>query len=90
MLGACAHGLPQLVIPLGADQFQNADALVRTGAGIAVARADADEETVRRGAETLLEDPRFGTAARTVADEIAAMPAPVDRLADVERLAGVR
>ena len=86
LLGACAYGLPQLVIPLGADQFQNADALVRSGAGMAVTRADADEDAIERGMRELLEDPRFGTAGRHLRHEIESMPSPVDRLADIESL----
>jgi UDP:flavonoid glycosyltransferase YjiC (YdhE family) len=90
LLGACGHGVPQVVIPLGADQFQNADALVGAGAGIAVARADADEDAVERAARELLDDPRFGASARRLAEEIDAMPAPVDRLADLQALTPAR
>ena len=33
MLAAVGHGVPQLCVPLGADQWENADALAATGAG---------------------------------------------------------
>jgi UDP:flavonoid glycosyltransferase YjiC (YdhE family) len=33
MLGALSHGLTQLVLPHGADQFMNAKALLDSGAG---------------------------------------------------------
>ena len=37
MLGALMHGIPQLMLPQGADQFINADACTRAGAALAVA-----------------------------------------------------
>jgi UDP:flavonoid glycosyltransferase YjiC (YdhE family) len=66
VLGALAHGRPLLVLPQGADQFDNADGVVAAGAGL----RDA-------GLRALLEDPRYARAAVRIADEIAAMP-PVE------------
>lgn len=86
VLGAFASGIPQLAIPLGADQFQNADALVRSGAGLAVMRADVDSDGIEQGMQELLDDPRFGTAARRLRDEIESMPPPAGRVADLESL----
>lgn len=81
-LAALAHGVPQLLVPTGADQFENARAITGAGAGLAVA---ADEATVAGVADAvahLLADTAFRDRAAHVADEIASMPAP-DDLVDV-------
>lgn len=80
MLGALAAGVPQLVLPQGADQFANADALVDSGAGLRLLPDEHDAGTIAEHTRTLL--PRKGNdhrdAARAVAGEIAAMPAPAE------------
>lgn len=78
MLGAFAHGIPQLAVPQGADQFFNAAALERSGAGLALMPADVTAEAVRAAARRLTGEPAFGAAARALRDEIAAMPAPAE------------
>ena len=58
-LGALAHGLPLLVVPQGADQYANADAVVAAGAG---RRLGGDETTVaaiRDSVRSLLDNPPF-------------------------------
>jgi len=74
-LGALAEGVPQVCVPLGADQFLNADACVRAGAGIAV-EPWAGEVSV--GLKRVLGDGAFAAAAARVRDEIAAMPSSMD------------
>ena len=86
-LGALEHGLPQLVLPRGADQFLNARRLVEVGAGRAL--VDADAGAVRRAVLALLDDGAPERAvARRVHDEMAAMPAPADVVPALEALAG--
>ena len=83
LFGALAHGLPQLVLPQGADQFANAEAVERAGAGIALEPGAVTVEGVRAAAARLLAEPGFAARARAVRDEIAAMPdadAVVDQL----------
>jgi UDP:flavonoid glycosyltransferase YjiC (YdhE family) len=70
-LGAVAHGLPQVCVPQGADQFLNADAAVCGGIGSSVA---ADPAEVRRALKQALTDSRPRFAARRVQSELAAMP----------------
>ena len=74
-LGALAAGVPQLVLPQGADQFANADALTRAGAALTLTEPTAD--AIATHTKTLLGDDHRH-AARTVATEIAAMPSPTD------------
>jgi UDP:flavonoid glycosyltransferase YjiC (YdhE family) len=71
-LGALAAGVPQLVLPQGADQFANADALTGAGAAIAV----TDVTAIADSAAAIGAGHR--DAARAIADEIARLPAPAD------------
>ncbi len=74
MFGALANGLPQLVLPQGADQHMNADACRRAGAALAMGAEDVTAAAVAAAATRLLDEPGFRTAARSVQAEIAAMP----------------
>jgi UDP:flavonoid glycosyltransferase YjiC (YdhE family) len=74
-LGALAAGVPQLVLPQGADQFANAEAL--TGAGAALSLTDVTAEAVADATRALF-GPDHRDAARTLAAEVAAMPGPAD------------
>ncbi|MGW6932036.1 glycosyltransferase [Lentzea sp. NPDC054927] len=84
MLGALAAGVPQVVLPQGADQFGNADALVSAGAAV---RPDAfSAGPIADCARLLLVDGQYREAAGQVAREIRHMPSPeevADSLADV-------
>lgn len=71
-LGTLAAGLPQVVVPMFADQPHNAQSLQASGAGIAV--VDTDTATLRNAIERVLVDKDIQTKARQVAAEIAAMP----------------
>ena len=71
-LGTLAAGLPQVVVPLFADQPHNARSLQASGAGIAV--FDTDTATLRNAIERVLVDKDIQAKARQVAAEIAAMP----------------
>ena len=85
-LGALAMGIPQLCIPQRADQFLNAEAVVRAGAGLVIQPSEVDATAVAQATRQLLEDPRFRRAARMVADEIEVMPSPDDVATVLETL----
>jgi UDP:flavonoid glycosyltransferase YjiC (YdhE family) len=74
MLAALAHGLPQLMLPQGADQFRNAEIGTRTGAALALAPQDATPDAISDGVHRLLNEGCFGSAAQVLRDQIAAMP----------------
>jgi UDP:flavonoid glycosyltransferase YjiC (YdhE family) len=88
MLAALTHGLPQLCLPQGADQFLNAAALASAGAGISLMPEETTTETVRDAAARLLGEAAFREAARRVSESIASMPPPDDVAASLEALAG--
>lgn len=75
-LGALAAGVPQLVLPQGADQFANADALTAVGAALRLLPEETTTDAVAEHTRTLLHDAGHRDAARAVAGEIAAMPSP--------------
>jgi UDP:flavonoid glycosyltransferase YjiC (YdhE family) len=91
-LGAFSVGVPQVVLPLGADAFANADAVVTSGAGLRLLPDEVSGASVAHAARTLLEDEAqraaATAAARRVADEIAAMPGPDEVAARLPEFAG--
>jgi UDP:flavonoid glycosyltransferase YjiC (YdhE family) len=84
-LGALANGLPQLVLPQGADQFNNAEAVVTSGAGAQLLPTELTADAVAVTAKHLLADDETATAARAVAAEIADMPSPEATVPLLER-----
>lgn len=74
MLGALAHGVPLLLVPQGADQFENTAACVEAGAGIALMPPEQNAANLEGALASLLAGGRCSAAAERVAGEIAAMP----------------
>jgi UDP:flavonoid glycosyltransferase YjiC (YdhE family) len=72
--GALAHGLPLLILPHGADQFDNAVAARAAGVAQVLMPHEIDAAAVRSAVETLLGDPSYASRAQSLAAEIAAMP----------------
>jgi len=85
-LGAMAHGVPQLCMPQGADQFLNADAAAEVGAGIVIEPTDVSASNIRVAVDELLNAHQYAAAARRLADEIAGMPTPTDVAGQLEHL----
>ena len=79
LLAGFRHGLPQLLLPQGIDQFGNAEAAERAGAGLALTEVTA--EAVAGAAQRLLDELGFAAAARAVQDDIAAMPSADETVA---------
>jgi UDP:flavonoid glycosyltransferase YjiC (YdhE family) len=74
MLGAMAHGLPQLMLPQGADQFRNAELCAPTGAALALMPQDATPAAISDAAHWLLNDGGVAGKARQLREQIVAMP----------------
>jgi UDP:flavonoid glycosyltransferase YjiC (YdhE family) len=86
VLRALAHGVPQLLLPLGRDQGFNAGRVEQLGAGIRL-QSDEPPERIRIALHALLDDPRFSAAAAAVARRIAAEEADRRAVEAVERTA---
>jgi UDP:flavonoid glycosyltransferase YjiC (YdhE family) len=86
VLGALAFGLPLLLLPLGADNFVNAERVEAGGAGRQLLPGEATPEAIRAGVRALLGDPSYRAAAGALAAEIAAMPDAEEGVRALERL----
>ncbi|PZG22046.1 glycosyl transferase [Micromonospora craterilacus] len=76
-LGALAAGVPQLILPQGADQFANAEAVSAVGAGLRLTPGEVSAEAVAAYVGRLLPHRSgYRDAARALAVEIARMPSP--------------
>lgn len=73
LFGALGHGLPQLLLPQGADQFGNAQACARAGAALVLDAPPVQASEVADSARRLLDDPRFARAADAVRRQMLAM-----------------
>jgi UDP:flavonoid glycosyltransferase YjiC (YdhE family) len=98
-LGALAHGVPLVVVPLfSLDQWFNAAAVARAGAGVAL---DSERDTrraidlpdavtlaaLRPAVEHVLADPAPRRAAQAIADEIRGLPRVEDAVPALEAIA---
>jgi UDP:flavonoid glycosyltransferase YjiC (YdhE family) len=77
-LGSVGAGLPQVLVPQGADQFLNAEAGSAAGVAIVVPPASVAPEVMRDAVAQVLATDAVRTAAARVAQEIAGMPAPAE------------
>jgi len=87
VLGALEVGLPQLVLPQGADQFLNAEILTAAGVGRALANDAQGSGAISEAVQALLGDSAERQAASRVRDEIAAMPSPSEVVPQLVELA---
>jgi MGT family glycosyltransferase len=72
-LGALAYGLPLVLVPQAADQFDNAARAEKSGVAVVLRPGEVTAASVRAALARVLGDPAFAAAARTIAAEIAQM-----------------
>ena len=87
VLGALAHGLPQVLLAMGADQPLNAARCEALGVGLSLDPVRATPETVREAVIAVLSVPAYRAAAERLREEIESLPEPTVALAAIERLA---
>lgn len=90
VLGALAHGLPSLLLPLGADQPLNAARCAALGVAEVQDAGALNPESLRAAATRLLEDPEPRRRAGTLREAIAALPGPAQAVAWIEELGAGR
>ena len=86
MLGALAEGRPLVALPMGADQFANAEQIVRSRAGLAVPPESRTPATIRAAIHQVLNSISFAQAAYALQTEIATMPSAEQRAAGLVAL----
>lgn len=87
VMGALAHGLPSLVVPLGSDNLVHARRCVTLGLGLSLAPAELRNEDVRSAVWKLLTEPRWRSEARRRRADIDSLPSPSSAVDLLVRLA---
>jgi calicheamicin 3'-O-methyl-rhamnosyltransferase len=83
-LGALAHGLPLVLVPQAADQFDNAARAEAAGAAVVLRPGEVTAEAVRAALGRVLGERSFVEAARAIAAEIDEMGSVDDVATAVE------
>jgi hypothetical protein len=83
-LGALAQGVPLVLVPQAADQFDNAARAEAAGAAVVLRPGDVTAESVRAALARVLGEPAFATGARAIAAEIEEMGTAEEAAAAVE------
>jgi UDP:flavonoid glycosyltransferase YjiC (YdhE family) len=87
VIAALAHGLPSVLLPMGADQPLNAARCAELGVARVLDAVGATPADVRAAVSTVLADPSYRRAAARIRDEIAVLPGPEHAVALLEGLA---
>lgn len=87
MLGTAAAGVPMVVVPMFADQPQNAERVAALGAGLALPKGKATPEGIRAALSRVLAESSFTDVARKLATEMAALPLTDEVVTEFENLA---
>jgi hypothetical protein len=74
MYASLAHGLPQIIVPTGADQFTNAAMISKAGLGLTMGTDALAPEAVRGAVGSVLGNEMMRARAEAVAREIRTMP----------------
>ncbi|MHB1498790.1 MAG: glycosyltransferase [Acidimicrobiales bacterium] len=74
VIATLAFGIPQVILPLGADQPLNADRCVALGVGIALDALHSSPTAIREATETALTAETYRARASQVRAEIASLP----------------
>jgi MGT family glycosyltransferase len=87
VIGSLIHGLPSVLIPMGADQPHNAKRCEALGVGRVLDAVRATPDMIRQAVSVVLENPSYQQAAERLKDEIATLPEPTYAVTLLERLA---
>jgi len=87
LVAALGHGLPMVMMPIGADQPENAARCAALGLGRVIATKELTPEGAREAVLAVLGDPSYRQNAERLRDEMVALPGPEYAVALLERLA---
>ena len=88
VLGALAHGVPMLLLPMGADQPYNAARCEALGVARSLDVVAATPADVRRAAVEVLAGHSYAAAAAAMRDEFASLPGPASAVEFLMRTLG--
>lgn len=72
-LAALGHGVPMVCVPMGRDQFFNAERVAQLGAGLML-MPDSESSAIAAAVEAVLAGPEFAAAAKRLAISFSAYP----------------
>jgi UDP:flavonoid glycosyltransferase YjiC (YdhE family) len=87
ILAGFSFGLPQVVVPLGADQPQHARRCVLLGVGVAIEPAGLTPEAVRDAVREVLQNPGYRRNAERIRADMESLPGPEHAVELLEKLA---
>jgi UDP:flavonoid glycosyltransferase YjiC (YdhE family) len=87
VMGALAHGVPSILLPMGADQPDNARRCAELGVGRVLDPATVTPAQIRDAVSDVLADPEYRRAADRLRTEISALPGPEHTVPLLESLA---
>lgn len=87
VVGALAHGVPTVLLPMGADQPHNARRAVALGAARVLDPVTVTAAEVEAAVTAVLDDERYQQAAERIRAENNALPGPAATVPLLERLA---
>lgn len=90
LMAALAHGLPLVVIPIGADQPENAARVAALGLGQVIGPEERTAGAIGAAVRAVLGDPTYRERARQFQAEMEALPGVEHAVALLERLATER
>ena len=88
VMGTLSHGLPMVVIPLGADQPQTAARIDSLGAGRVVLETDVTPATIQATAREVMDNPEYRAGSSRLQAEIDTLPGPGTAIPLIEALVG--
>jgi MGT family glycosyltransferase len=87
VIAALAFGLPQVLLPMGADQPLNADRCQSLGVAVVLDAVASTADEIAAAAVNALEDRRYRDRAGAVQEEIRSLPGPEHAASLLEQLA---
>lgn len=90
VIGALAHGVPLVLLPMGADQPHNARRCVELGVGRALDPVRATPQDLRDAIQSVLGDDRHRSQAQRLADESRGLPAAIEAVRTLEAIVAGR
>jgi UDP:flavonoid glycosyltransferase YjiC (YdhE family) len=84
-MGALAHGLPSVLLPIGADQPFTAARVAERGAGVVLDPLAATPDGIADAVRAVLDDRAYAAAAGAVRAEYLALPSAADAITEIVR-----